>query len=131
MQQHDQMPTFVMGVAIDSGWLVNCEIEIDHGSRNIHCGIVLGSSGHNVIIKPGVFSIGGDGERAIASDRIAGIKYFLDGQEYDTRAIGGEPGEFSFYDLGYGGKLITIDAELTDGTVISYTLSYEIEIIEP
>jgi len=130
MQQHDPTRAYVMGVEIDSGWLENCEVETDHDTRNIHCSIVLGSSGHNVIIRPDVFITGSNGERTNASAGIAGIKYLLDGQEYDTSA-NGEPGEFTFADLGYSGKLITIAAELTDGTIVSYTLSYEIEIIEP
>jgi len=123
-----------MEVGIGSGWLEGCEVEADHEAREIHCDIVLGSSGHNVIVTPRVFEVGPDGGRTDVSNAIAEIKYFLDGVEYDTLAVG-EAGEFYCADLRHrgrdSGKQVTLTARMTDATVIEYSLSFEIIIIEP
>ena len=130
MRDPGQASGCIVEVAIESGWLVGFETESDHGARRLHCKIALGSSGYNVAFKPSVLKTGDGGERTGAADRVSGVKYFLDGIEYDTLMIG-EPDEFALDDLGYGGKTITLAVELTDGTIVSYSLTYEITIVMP
>jgi len=123
-----------METGIGSGWLEGCEVEADHDAREIHCDIVLGSSGHNVIVKPKVFEVGPAGKKTNVSEAIAEIKYFLEGAEYDTLAVG-EAGEFYCSDLRHrgrhSGKPLTLIVRMTDETVIVYSLTFDIIIVEP
>ena len=65
----------------------------------------------------------------VFSSEIVNVTYFLDGVEYDTLAVG-EFGTFCIFDL-YQSWEISMNIELSDGTVITHSFQYLIIVVEP
>ena len=102
-----------------------------------HCGqygsvVIYLLSYDNIIFTPSLFWVDVNGVFDASAD-VEEIRYFLDGNEYDT-SINGELGEFDFWDLwpfwGTGFE-ITVEADLTGGSVLSYSFFVTLNTIIP
>jgi len=88
-------------------------------------------SGHsNIVALPDVFRLYPDGSRTSISGMVEDIKYFLDGVEYDTLAVG-ELGEIDWVETFLPSRVMTITAKLVDGTEISQSFTFDIYTVIP
>jgi len=87
-------------------------------------------SWYNVVILPSVFIVDEFEVLTDVSSEIEEIGYLLDDEEYNTLLIG-EFGEFDLSNLYFNFGVITVTVKMSDGTVLIYTFSTEIQIITP